>query len=79
MRQVRIKNDGKPAFFTEVTDAETGEKIEMVTKLTFTFDAKDRQTPMALLYVAMPVVDVIVDAEIRYICPVCGKPTEEDA
>lgn len=74
--KIRIQNDGKPAYSTTVTDVETGKQLEYVTRVDLTIDVHD-QLPQALLTMITPVVDVIADAEIRQVCPCCGKPTEQ--
>ena len=77
MSRIHIKNDGKPGYMTEITDVETGKSIEYVVRVAFAFDANRHEEPIAILDVAFPIIDVIVDAEIRRVCPVCGKPTKE--
>jgi hypothetical protein len=77
MKKVRIRNEGGPAYMTKVTDAETGESLDHVFRVTLTYDVNDKQPPMALLWMYTPVVDVIIDAEIRHVCPACGRPEEE--
>jgi hypothetical protein len=72
--KVRIQNDGKPGYLTDITDAETGQAIEFVTRLELEISSSRKSVPSAVLYVAYPVVDVIADAEIKHVCPVCGKP-----
>jgi hypothetical protein len=75
MRQIRIQNDGKPGYTTQVTDAETGEKLDFqVTEITI--KAKD-EMPYAILTSLFPVIDVIADAEIKHVCPCCGKALKE--
>ncbi len=70
--KVRIFNEGQPAYQTTVTDAETGEQVANVTDVDLHISVRDPY-PYALLTVATPVVDVIVDAEIRRVCPCCGR------
>jgi len=74
--RVRIQNEGQPGYMTRVTDVETGKELAMVKSadLTIRFDASDRNMPVAHLTVYAPVVDVIADADIKYICPCCGCP-----
>ncbi len=72
--KVRIQNDGKPGYTTQVTNAETGEVLDLqVTEVTI---KASKEIPYALLTSILPVVDVIADAEIRHVCPYCGKPKE---
>ncbi len=78
--RVRIQNDGSHGYDTKITDAETGVEISQVAALTWTFDCNDKQfngMPKALLTIFDPVVDIIVDAEIRHVCPVCGRDVVE--
>ena len=82
MRKIRIQNDGQPAHMTKVTDAETGENIDYVMRIDLVIDANEdefrRSMPYVIMHVGwLPIVDVIVDAEIRKVCPVCGKPKED--
>ncbi len=74
--RIRIQNDGQHARMTNITDTETGENINYITRIELTMDAKD-QMPFAVLYAALPVVDVIADAEIKHVCPCCGQSTEK--
>jgi len=72
MKKVRVFNDGKPAYMTTVTDIETGEQMENITDVDVHISMRDPY-PYALLTVATPTVDVIVDAELRRVCPCCGR------
>jgi hypothetical protein len=78
--KVRIQNDGQAAYFTKITNAETGEDIPMVQRVKLVYDARDRAShpPRAILTVAYPLVDIIVDAEIKHVCPYCGHPVDEE-
>ena len=69
--RVRIVNDGLPGYMTRITDVETGQEIERVKEVHFHFDAA--KVTIASLVVYAPVVDVIVDAEIKHMCPYCGQ------
>jgi hypothetical protein len=77
-KRIRIVNDGKPSYDTQVTDAETGVPLERVTRVELIFDAKDPRV-QAVLTIYEPVVDLLVDAEIRRVCPCCGRSLLEDA
>ena len=70
--KVRIFNEGQPSYKTTVTDVGTGELLHSVTDVDLHISVRDPY-PYALLTVATPVVDVIVDAEIRRVCPCCGR------
>lgn len=79
--KVRIFNEGQPAYQTTVTDAETGEQVANVTDVDLHISVHD-PFPYALLTVATPVVDVIADADIKRVCPCCGRawtPTPQSA
>lgn len=80
--RVRIQNDGTHSYDTRVTDVETGQEISHITSLTYTNGDLNEECPYprAEITVAMPaVIDVIVDAEIRHVCPVCGRSVEEQS
>jgi hypothetical protein len=77
VKRVRIVNEGKPAHETRVTDAETGELIEHVTRVELVLAAGDRHLPQAQITTFMPVVDVIVNAEISAVCPCCGQAVDQ--
>ena len=70
--KVRIFNEGQSSYMTTVTDTETGEQLANVTDVDLHISVRDPY-PYALLTVANPVVDVIVEAEIRRVCPCCGR------
>jgi hypothetical protein len=74
MRRVRIQNNGEAGYMTQVTDAETGEKLEIgITEVCI--KAKD-DMPYAILTSIFPVIDIVADAEIKHVCPYCGKSRE---
>jgi hypothetical protein len=75
--RVRIQNDGTP-FSTVVTDCETGKVLDGVNKVQWVADAHEMdRLPQAEIIVIVPVVDIIADAEIRKVCPCCGRDVEE--
>lgn len=71
--KVRIVNDGQPSYHTQITNVETGERIERVTDVRLYISAQ-RELPEADITVIMPHVDVIADAEVKQVCPCCGTP-----
>jgi hypothetical protein len=74
--KIHIVSNGN-ARSTRITDAETGEDLSghlLVTEIHI--DARDT-FPHAILTCAMPPVDLIADAEIKRICPCCGRPVDE--
>lgn len=77
--KVRITHDGNgPAGYnTKITDAETGEPLGYVQRVEMDIQANGDPV-IAVLTVAMPVVDVIADAEIKRVCPCCGAPQDEE-
>src|SRR6266566_646648 len=77
VRQVRITNEGTHAYDTQITDAETGERIEYVTRIELVLDARDREPPKAIIHTVLPKVDVTVDAELHKVCPYCGREEEQ--
>jgi len=70
--RVRIHNDGQAHYATTITDVETGEPLSNVTSAIIQLDAKEAM-PTAILFVHAPAVDVIADAEIKRVCPCCGR------
>ena len=75
MKRVRIFNAGGPAHLTEVTDAETGEKMENVARIDLSI-VPVKEPIKAVIAVNDPIVDLIADAELKHTCPCCGKPKE---
>lgn len=74
--KVRIEHDGsKEAYKSRITNAETGEAIEHVGRIELDFNAASGPV-VAKVTVYMPVIDLIVDAEIKHVCPCCGKDKE---
>ena len=74
--KIRIQNDGQPGYMTQVTDAETGKTLDWHI-FRVELDARSDRETQAIIYCYMPAVDLIADAEIKHVCPVCGKPEEE--
>lgn len=77
--KIHIKNDGQPGYMTKITDAETGKDLSDWHIFRIELDARRNERnepPTAIVYCYMPVVDLIADAEIRHVCPACGKPEE---
>ncbi len=73
--KIRIQNDGQSAYMTTVTNAETGEHITNAFR--FELDvSKHKDMPVAVLYIYSPVIDWTGDAEIKQICPCCGREKE---
>ncbi len=73
--KVRITNPGKPGHMPRLSNAETGELLDLqITEVTI--KAKD-DLPYAILTSIQPVIDIIADAEIKQVCPCCGKPVED--
>ena len=81
--KVRIQNDGRPAWATKITDAVTGLPIDNVTGFSWAVDlnatkwgSPEVQQGYASITVFEPIVDIIVDAEIKKICACCGRAIE---
>lgn len=71
--KVRIVNNGQPGYMTEITDAETGKRLDWQI-FRVELDARgSKEPPTATLYLYMPALDVIADAEIKHVCPCCGQ------
>lgn len=79
--RIRIQSDGGVGHSTKITDAETGKEIERVGALSWSFDCNNgsyfRGMPIVVLTVFDPVVDIVADAEVRHICPTCGRDVGE--
>jgi hypothetical protein len=76
MQRIKIENDTGIGYQTKVTDAETGEMIERVAKVSMVMDT--HSALVAELTVYAPIVSVLAYAQIRSICPCCGAAIEED-
>lgn len=75
--RVRIQNDGEPGYRTRISDAETGQAIDYVRSVQLSGLAVDT-APLARIEVWLPIVDVVVDAEITHVCPYCQRAMETD-
>ena len=76
MKRVKIVNPGGPAHLTEVTDAETGAKVENVARIDLSI-VPVKEPIKAVITVNDPVIDLVADAKFKRICPCCGRPKEE--
>lgn len=76
--KVRIQNDGTAQYNTKITNAETGEDIEHVLRVDIKPLEAQKEMVEAVITIALPMIDVIADAEIRHVCPYCGSK-ENDA
>lgn len=75
--KVHITNPGQPNWLTQVTNTETGEDLTKQMRISeITIRVKD-DIPLAILTSRLPVIDIIADAEIRHVCPACGRPEQE--
>ena len=74
--RVRIVNDGKHVYNTRFTSVETGEEMQYISEATIHFKADDK-LPTVELTMIHPTVDIIADAEIKHVCPCCGRPVDE--
>jgi hypothetical protein len=72
--KVRIQTNGAAGYMASVTDVETNEVLENVTHVGINIDVREVVT--ATITTLFPVVDIIADAEIKQVCPCCGKPVE---
>ena len=75
--KIHIQNDGGMGYMTRITDAETGKALDDWHIFRIELDAHHNEPPTAIIYTYMPVVNIIADAEIRQVCPGCGRPVEE--
>ena len=77
--KIRIQNDGKPSYMTQLTNAETGEPIEHATRVdvNLVIDVKGA-VPQAIITTIFPVVDVVAEVvETREYCPCCKRLTSD--
>ncbi len=72
--KVRIVNNGQHANMTQITEAETGRHLDL--QLTEVTIKVGDDLPYAILTSIEPVIDIIADAEIKQVCPCCGKPVD---
>lgn len=77
--RVRIQHDGKNigGMHTCITNAETGELIDYVQSVELEMQATNDPI-IARITVAVPILDIIADAEIKRVCPCCGTPQKEE-
>lgn len=73
IKTVKIQCDGNPHTM-RVTDTETGQDMQ-VTSVNLSMNASERY-PDVTLTVALPALDLIADAEIKHVCPCCGRDVE---
>lgn len=71
--KVRITNTDGKGYTTKITNAETGEDIPGVFRMVL-IPAGHAITAQIDAYAD---VDIIADAEVRHICPGCGRPVDE--
>lgn len=75
--KVRIQNDSGVGYQTKITNAETGEDLSSkIFRVELELDVT--KVAMATVFMYTPVVDVIADAEIRKVCPCCGRENEPE-
>jgi hypothetical protein len=74
--KVRIVNEGKPGFFTTITDAETGQDLGDFMISEIHIEVHDR-IPTAIL-TCSPAFDIIAEAAIKRMCPCCGLPIDKE-
>jgi hypothetical protein len=75
-RKIRIVYDGEGApYKAKITDSQTGDVIPNVARVEIALDAK-KSTPVAILHVLSPILDIVVDAEMHSRCRLCGKTSQ---
>ncbi len=74
--RVRIVNDGKPGYTTRIY-TEDGRALEYVTEADIHYEAS-AEIPTVKLTMILPMTDLIADAEIKHVCPYCGRPIDEE-
>lgn len=75
--KVCIQNDGEHFYNTRITSCETGQEMQYVSEATIHYKA-DQPIPTAELTIIYPVVDIIADAEIKCVCPCCGRSVDAE-
>jgi len=80
MIKIHVQNNGGPAMDTKITDANTGRELENVSGLSWIVDLNDPSLRNGKITLTLwePIIDVIVDAEIKKICPCCGREKEAE-
>lgn len=75
-RRVRIESDGH-LIGSRVTDEATGARIPDVRSIVFRVDASGHPAS-AEIEILMPQISVAAQAEIRRVCPYCGRPEPDE-
>jgi hypothetical protein len=73
--KIRILNEDGISYKTKIINVETGEELEGVGCVELNFYAQSGPIQARITQYWTP-IDVVVDAEIRQVCPCCGKPKE---
>lgn len=74
--KIRITNDGKMGWQTNVTDAQTGEPLNhlRIDEIHITM----REIPHAIVHCQRPFLDIIAETQLEQcVCPDCGRPYTE--
>jgi hypothetical protein len=74
--KVRIQNEDGLSYNTKITDIETGKNLEYIGHFELSGDAGSGPLKVRLTQYWVA-VDVIADAEIKQVCPCCGRSVEE--
>jgi hypothetical protein len=63
LRKIRIQHSGGPAMHAQITDAETGQPIELVKSVQLSMDATSKETVQASLVFYAPIIDIVADVK----------------
>ena len=76
--KVRITHNGEgPAYNVQVKDLQTGRYLA-ARSLSLSVGPGTWEEPFKVfLEVNQPIIDLVVDAEIRSVCPCCGREVED--
>ena len=74
--KVRIQNEDGLSYNTKITDIETGKDLEYIGYFELSGEASSGPLKVRLTQYWVA-VDVIADAEIKHVCPCCGRPVDE--
>jgi hypothetical protein len=75
--KIKIVNEGQPGRMTRIFDADTGKSLDYVTRVEVALDIS-AEPPHAVIYQAFPLVEIIADAEVKQICPCCGRSVGDE-
>ena len=75
--KVRIQNEDGQSYKTKITDIETGKELEYIGPIEVSGDAGSGPLKARLTQYWIA-VDIIAEAEIKHLCPCCGRSVDEE-